>query len=98
MDGGEYWRLLTPGDYEIVAAKEGYFPEMKRVTVTNKNHSEAQRVDFALKPTEETEQQMIADYYFTNGNRLSENIDLNNPQVARIIDYLQGARNIDNAP
>ncbi|XP_004519199.1 carboxypeptidase D isoform X2 [Ceratitis capitata] len=49
---GEYWRLLTPGIYNVQALAFGYQPsEPKQVHVTNEN-SEALRLDFVLSPRE----------------------------------------------
>ncbi|XP_017489571.1 PREDICTED: carboxypeptidase D isoform X1 [Rhagoletis zephyria] len=49
---GEYWRLLTPGIYNVQALAFGYQPsEPKQVHVTNEN-SEALRLDFTLSPLE----------------------------------------------
>ncbi|XP_067635881.1 carboxypeptidase D isoform X2 [Eurosta solidaginis] len=49
---GEYWRLLTPGLYNVQALAFGYQPsEPKQVHVTNENN-EALRVDFTLSPLE----------------------------------------------
>lgn len=45
---GDYYRLLTPGEYEVTAYKTGYMPQTKIVTVTSKEHAPAQRVDFKL--------------------------------------------------
>ncbi|XP_060525923.1 carboxypeptidase E-like isoform X2 [Cylas formicarius] len=50
VNGGDYYRLLTPGTYKVTVYKEGYFPHTKLVTVTNPPFSEAQRVDFPLRP------------------------------------------------
>lgn len=50
VHGGEYWRLLVPGDYEITAAAEGHLPLTHSVTITNKPHTEAPRRDFDLSP------------------------------------------------
>ncbi|CAH0559396.1 unnamed protein product [Brassicogethes aeneus] len=50
VQDGDYFRLLTPGEYKISAYKKGYLPHSKLVLVTNPEHRQAQRVDFALKP------------------------------------------------
>ncbi|KAJ4443963.1 hypothetical protein ANN_05752 [Periplaneta americana] len=47
---GDYWRLLTPGQYVITAYHEGYSPLSHRVNVRERPHQEAQRVDFHLQP------------------------------------------------
>jgi len=47
---GEYWRLLTPGLYEVMAGKQGYIPEVKTVLVkSSPSEKEAQIVNFELK-------------------------------------------------
>ena len=32
---GDYWRLLTPGEYEVVAVADGYEPVAKLIEVTD---------------------------------------------------------------
>lgn len=48
--GGDYWRLLTPGQYEIIVQARGYQPQAKLVQVYNNKHTEAVRLDFDLIP------------------------------------------------
>ena len=50
---GEFWRLLTPGHYEVTVSKEGYLPLTKMITVNDEGHEEAKRVDFVLISEEE---------------------------------------------
>jgi len=50
---GDYWRLLTPGEYEATASIKNYQPLTRRVLVTNPMHQEAFVVDFNLKPAQE---------------------------------------------
>ncbi|XP_023223015.1 carboxypeptidase E-like [Centruroides sculpturatus] len=50
VTNGEYWRLLTPGKYEITALTPGYKADTKTVIVTNPPHQEAIRLDFTLEP------------------------------------------------
>jgi len=50
---GDYWRLLTPGKYQVVVHANGYEPDMKEVSVTAKDREEAKRVDFNLLPKDE---------------------------------------------
>lgn len=79
---GEYWRIVTPGQYEVTAVKEGYQPSSKLVKVTNSHHHEAQRVDFELEP--------LSYGYFEALPKASE-IGQNDP---RLIRYLQMLNNI----
>merc|ERR1719382_319769 len=48
--GGDYWRLLTPGEYEVIVEAEGYEPQAKLVEVADPIHGPAQRLDFDLTP------------------------------------------------
>merc|ERR1712066_1122570 len=50
--GGDYWRLLTDGEYEIIVAAEGYEPQAKLVEVVDPTHGPAQRLDFDLAPVQ----------------------------------------------
>lgn len=62
-DLGEYWRLLTPGKFELVVQAEGYLPASKTVTVDNtaadKKTGQAQRLDFSLQLDPELAAQMV---------------------------------------
>jgi len=49
---GDYWRLLTPGEYEISAFKEGYEPQTKLFEVANDEHSDAPILNFELVPSD----------------------------------------------
>lgn len=46
---GDYWRLLTPGEYEITASIKNYRPLTRRVVVINPIHQEAYVVNFDLE-------------------------------------------------
>jgi hypothetical protein len=48
--GGDYFRLLTPGEYLITASYNGYKPQTRRIKVTNLKNTEATRLDFWLEP------------------------------------------------
>lgn len=50
---GDYYRLLTPGEYLITAYHDGCKPQTRRVKVSNTPKSEAMRLDFWLEPTTE---------------------------------------------
>lgn len=47
---GDYWRLLTPGEYEISVSAEGYAPAAKliEVTMNHDDHKAAPILDFEL--------------------------------------------------
>jgi len=55
--GGDYWRLLTPGEYQIIVLAEGYEPQDKIVEVSNDKHTEALRLDFYLDKTRQGEEE-----------------------------------------
>jgi len=52
---GDYWRILTPGEYEITAIAEGYLPLTHDVKISNPHHQEALRRDFDLAPMPDQE-------------------------------------------
>jgi len=52
---GDYWRILTPGEYEITAIAEGYLPLTHDVKISNPHHEEAIRRDFDLAPMPDQE-------------------------------------------
>ncbi|CAG7821320.1 unnamed protein product [Allacma fusca] len=49
---GDYFRLLTPGQYLLTASYSGYKPQTRRVKVQNPRHHEATRLDFWLEPVD----------------------------------------------
>jgi len=60
---GDYWRLLTDGEYEIIVQAEGYDSQAKLVQVSNGGHDEATRLDFDLMPhTELPEENLMREY------------------------------------
>lgn len=90
ISSGEYWRLLTPGQYEITATKTGYEPLTKLITVANLPHHEAFRVDFALRPSNAFDERAF--YQFGNGNGANaqpNRVEFNNPDVLRLVNYLR---------
>ncbi|KAK8769989.1 hypothetical protein V5799_013547 [Amblyomma americanum] len=58
-ENGEYWRLLIPGTYMVRVYREGYVPAQKQVTVEYRPRTEAQRVDFQLKPVAARAMEML---------------------------------------
>jgi len=46
---GDYYRLLTPGQYEVKVTAPGYHAQTQQVTVTNPEHREAAVVHFQLE-------------------------------------------------
>jgi carboxypeptidase E len=46
--GGDYYRLLIDGPYEVTIEAEGYEPEVRHVKVFNEPHHEAQVLDVTL--------------------------------------------------
>ncbi|XP_072162256.1 carboxypeptidase E-like isoform X2 [Bemisia tabaci] len=51
VHNGDYYRLLTPGTYEVTASHPGHIPETIPVKVfPQEDRQEAQRVDFRLMP------------------------------------------------
>lgn len=56
---GEYWRLLLPGTYKVIATATGYQSSIKQVTVGN-DTSKPARLDFQLQPIE-----TVSDYVYS---------------------------------
>merc|ERR1712076_276527 len=61
---GDYWRLLTPGEYEVTASSEGHEPSTKliEVTMNHEEHKLAPKLKFQLEKV-------------TQGNQLAEFVD-----------------------
>jgi len=56
---GDYWRLLTPGEYEVIAMADGYEPLAKLIEVSEHGHSVAPLLDFELKRVSDHEENKI---------------------------------------
>ena len=52
MHDGDYWRLLTPGEYEVTVSAPGYLSETKLVEVSDNGHGEAPLLNFNLERPE----------------------------------------------
>ncbi|VDM47174.1 unnamed protein product [Toxocara canis] len=50
---GNYFRLLTPGSYEVFVNADGYQPASKKATVDNADRSSAKILNFELLPAED---------------------------------------------
>jgi len=87
IESGEYWRLLTPGQYEITALKTGYEPLTKMVTVDGGKHRDATRVDFGLQPSNEGFNPGF--YPYNNFEAPSSDEEITNPNLYKLISYLQ---------
>lgn len=61
--GGDYWRLLTDGEYEIIVQADGYQSQAQLVQISNDGHGEATRLDFDLIPeTDLLEEDLMKEY------------------------------------
>lgn len=47
---GDYWRLITPGEYQIIVQAKGFEPQAKLVSVAEPSHNPAPVLDFELQP------------------------------------------------
>jgi len=56
---GDYWRLLTPGEYEVIAMADGYEPLAKLIEVSEHGHTVAPVLDFDLKRVSDHEENKI---------------------------------------
>jgi hypothetical protein len=48
--GGDYYRLLIPGEYLVSASAKGYKSAEKSITINKSLHTPAQKLDFGLEP------------------------------------------------
>lgn len=73
-ESGEYWRLLIPGYYELVASKEGYSSGSRMISVEqtidrkeieskNPTAFEAEIVDFVLDTPNQQDNDIVFDDY-----------------------------------
>jgi len=56
---GDYFRPLVDGSYQIAVEADGYEPAMRVVNITNKAHTQAQIVNFMLRPAAQEEEAQI---------------------------------------
>lgn len=52
MHDGDYFRLLTPGEYEVTAFANGFVPQSKLVEVSESGHRQAPIVNFNMEEVE----------------------------------------------
>jgi len=45
---GDYWRLLTPGEYEVIVVADGYDPMAKLIEISDNEHQTAPVLNFEL--------------------------------------------------
>lgn len=88
IESGEYWRLLTAGQYEVTAMKTGYEAVTKLVTVANTHHQEAFRVDFSLQPSNQFDPQLFYPYNNFEAPAQTANEE-NNPDLLKLFNYLR---------
>lgn len=73
VHGGDYWRLLTPGEYEVTVSADGYEPVVQQVVITHTPETEAQHLDFYLPPQELEEAVSQNKYHSQNSFACSMN-------------------------
>jgi len=66
VQDGDYYRLLTDGDYHVTASMDGYLSSTKLVTVENKHHNEAKVMNFTLQPVSFKKHLFIFNTHFLN--------------------------------
>ena len=71
----------------MTATKTGYDPVTKLIKVSPTSHEEAFRVDFGLQPSNEFDPQSF--YSYSPYDVSESGVDLSNPEVARLFDYIQ---------
>ncbi|RWS22845.1 carboxypeptidase E-like protein, partial [Leptotrombidium deliense] len=78
---GEFWRLLTPGVYEITVVKDGYEPLIRTHTVTDNSKSEATRLKLKLQP--------IASSEYKRADMIPQLVEPRKPQLYKFFNYLR---------
>lgn len=68
---GDYYRLLTPGSYEVSVIYPGYVRKSRYVTVTKSNYTPATQIDFSLEPkTRQYYNDELSDQYLDQQPRI----------------------------
>merc|ERR1712004_505704 len=82
---GDYWRLLTPGEYEVIAIADGYEPQAQLIEVNeNEGHQPAPVLNFELRKAGSELMDMGTNEYETEGifdNELNEQNLQEDPEV-----------------
>ncbi|XP_059491148.1 carboxypeptidase E-like isoform X2 [Neocloeon triangulifer] len=75
VHGGDYWRLLTPGVYEVTVTAEGFEPVMQQAEVTHTPESEAQILDFWLGQPEIEEPELYDTQVYPRQGEMEDPLD-----------------------
>lgn len=75
INGGDYYRLLTPGRYQLTVSAEGYLPEQENILVENLPYEEATIENFYLHPIGEAWQHIFRRSEDSNSANNEDSLD-----------------------
>jgi carboxypeptidase E len=94
---GDYFRPIIDGSYQVAIEAEGYEPTMRVVNITNKPNTEAQRIDFMLRPEFADEMQIPLEEQQMAGQP-EEEYRLSPEQATQLAEMVEYARQHYNQP
>ncbi|KAI6214283.1 Peptidase-M14 domain-containing protein [Aphelenchoides besseyi] len=97
---GDYFRPIIDGSYQIAVEADGYEPAMRIVNVTNKAFSEAQEVNFLLRPTQINDESPDGNVVMEQpyAPLVDEDYQLSGEQAAELAQLVNYARQHQNLP
>lgn len=94
---GDFYRPIVDGSYQIAVEAAGYEPAMRIVNVTNRAHTEAQIVNFLLRPQVAEDDESVLETPIAAGEPqyaplVDDDYQLSPEQSAELVALVEAAR------